>query len=716
MLLPVIALIPFSYAYVSLDLLFSTEQAGVPSRAMVTSLRIGEPEQRFLLMLDFNHSHIEINSCLPKDSRFFDDEQGSTDKVAFEEDGFDDVRGRGIFRMRVQPHCTSEDRLIHERFERNCVFPDRCQGVLGLGRHSPLWEVWQAYTLTLHALHLGHDNFFFKGDDDDDDAGHHDDKRRNLLRCSQSRTERICEFEATLGGIDVLVDFHTDDAYIWVPQHIYALYMAERSLDDVVGAELLFDTKDLEWRMAERRRHNDTVRVDPDDDDDDRAHPLHHHEVRLFREALEHSRKFAGDYSPYFRNSIEHEWYPLVFEPRGRNKGGAVLVVDRDLLVYSPALASSFGGIERSASENIFGSRLVSQETRLLLRPHNWDDNRRVSIGNGILKRYVLHRDLRRHTLLFELRITNEHLTAFETLLATILFTYFVRSLCYSIELMTPLAMCMQRACFACGHTEDAQTYHRRILSHSIYEGLIYVLTIALPFFLALHVRIFFDNVRAAPWLFAYVWTTIGVDGFVLSFCIFYSANAHHMKRPPAGAYCWRSFRVASSRYSASEHLLLLGTLLILLVIRRDALSNVAAALIGLLMVGNGVRHFYHSFRAGLSMRRARTMLANASSGKKSSKAAAASDRRDDLPSWGSNFLWLSILFIEQFSMNLVATTAFVWRFILWPLILSHWLVALLLSLTAVVGLSVVDRYTDRELQDRAKFSSTPSSLPAKAE
>jgi hypothetical protein len=735
-------------AQITLDLAFVTEDgAGVPSRALVTSLRVGEPEARFWMMLDFNSSRIDINSCVASNSRFFDlsaldGESGcASDKVVFEEDGVEELRSRAIFRVAVCQHCAPglfasssaaaasalappppllllpAPPIDNQRFSTNCVFGERCHGVLGLGRHSPLWEVWSAYTLTLHALYLGRSHRFVRLASLDDDDADED----NLLECSHSSSENICEFEASLGGFDVTVDFHTDDSFIWVPRHIYALYMAEKTLNDVAGAQRLFRHGDVERhrsRVLSIRDDDDDggrdvharASISADDDDDDSAHPLPRREVEAFREKLERARERAEDTSTYYRNSLHHEWFPLVFEPRGGST--ATLVLDRELLIHSPGVTSTFGGVERSARESIFArDSFVNAESKMLLQPHSRADNR-VSIGNGVLRRYVLHRDLLRRHMLVEMRVTTEHLSAFETLLGTLLFWFFVASLCDSIELLTPLSMCWQRACRTCPYVESKFASHRRVADHSFFQAGVFLFTlVSVP---ALLVRLtFYVTPGDESLLFTYAWCSVALNGLALLGVILYSISSHHDRRPPAGSYCWRSYRLASARFSTTEHLLLLGVLLLLFVIRvGQRFGNIVSAGVAFVMFANAVRHFYQTVRAGMAMRMVRYAERHEAS------AGGANSQRVDLPSHGADHLWLAFVLLVQLGANVVFTVPFIWQLILWPMIQVHRLVALLLVLGAFCGVVFVDKYVAAEVAAReaaARAAATAAAAAAAA-
>lgn len=705
MLIDLVVLAAVARAYVTLELAHTADGSVVASTALLATLRVGEPEQRYSLMLDFNHSEIEIDACVETQSRFYDVAGSHSDKITFEEDSAHDLRARGVFRASLRQHCSAINASVpplrseHRRFADNCVVAERCQGVLGLGRRSPLWEVWTGYTLSVAALHLGRDHPLFRSVDADADA----DAAKLALRCSHSPSERICEFEATLGGIDVVVDFHTDDSYVWLPHHIYALYMAERSLDDLPGARRLFRDRDLRHHnlindAAESdRSHEHRRAVSADDDDDDDHHPLPRREVRLFHRALADARERAPEHSRYYQRSLRSDWFPLVFEPRADAGHGsdAVIVLDHELLVHVPGSAGSYGGVERSALETFVGrGAAVAHETRLLLRPHTWapigDDARpRVSIGNGVLRRFVLHRDLLRGHLLLEPHVVNEHLSALETAFATLLFTLFVRSLAHSIELLTPLALCMQRACPGCAHTERTERHHRRIETHSVWEAVLYFLSLGVAVAMAIRLTELLDDASS---LLAYAWTALALNGVAWSAALFYSALADRDRRPAAGAYCWRAFRVGAIRYAGAEQTQLLGAFFVLLLLRREVLSSIGAVIMALLLAGNGARHLYHALRANYALAQQRH-IGGGSGG-------------PDLPSKSSDLLWVGFICVVLLGCDVVATVWVGWRLVLWPLLQSNSVIALFYAATLLIALKMVDRYSAAELEERRKKTS----------
>jgi hypothetical protein len=186
--------------FATLDLTFSGDSS-IPSRALVTTARFGTPEQRYRLLLDFNHSGMAINSCHRDKSRTFDTaaRNMSSDLVLFEEEEFMRPEPRDFFRTPMRDQCDGAHDMP-QRFYDVCQGTDAgsgCVGIIGLSPLSSVWEVWTAFTLSMEALHLGRRNPFFhqppptlssnvpEEEDDDDD----EDDERNARKHSRRRLQ-----------------------------------------------------------------------------------------------------------------------------------------------------------------------------------------------------------------------------------------------------------------------------------------------------------------------------------------------------------------------------------------------------------------------------------------------------------------------------------------------------------------------------------------------
>lgn len=202
----------------------------------------------------------------------------------------------------------------------------------------------------------------------------------------------------------------------------------------------------------------------------------------------------------------------------------------------------------------------------------------------------------------------------------------------------------------------------------------------------------FFVEPAHDPWLYGYAWSAYAINALVLLFNLLYSRIAASGYRPPAGSYCWRSFRVYSSRLSTSEHLLLLGILLVLFVLRRDSFGSLVSMFVSLGMVANASRHVYQSIRAGYTMSMLRSR-------------PDSTTRSRDLPAESASLWWLLFFVIVQLLTNLVFTIPFVWHFVLLPLIWSRRLVVLAIAVCVLAGVLVVDKFSNAELKRRTEIA-----------
>lgn len=661
--------------YVSLDLAFSADSATVPSRALLAHLRVGIPEQRYGLMLDFNESRVEIDQCLRSTSRTFNVASSATsDVVLFEEEEFMDPELRDYFRLSVVEHC-GVARSMSERFYDNCL-SERCNGIIGLSSLSSVWEIWTAFTLSLESLHLGRSNPFFRSPPSPSKQKQNKDYEHVVVDCRRTAREGICEFDATIGGIDVVVDFHTHDSYIYVPQRIYALYMAGVSLENVHGSKRLFFNETGDGNDNKKRKRSasgENVFVTPPKE-----------QRRRFQERLEASRHNYAEHSIYYQNSLHRftmsQWLPLVVEI---DKHGA-LVLDSDLLVHSPSYANSYAGTERSASEHFFGESAGLQST-VLLKPQSDPKSNRVSIGNGLLRRYTLHVDVLRKTMFIEPRVIVEHLTSLELIAVTLLFLFFLRSVCYSLEILAPLSLCVERRCPGCSQLENTDKQHRRVSSHSMREAAFFLLALVVPLVALLRLPVFVPYSSQFVHFYIWAWTTLGVNGLCLLTNLFYSATVARGQRPASGSYCWRSFRVVLSRAACSEQLALLGIFCLTVILRREALATQIGSVVGCITLANATRHIYQSLRFSVSVTAAR---------------GVASVRSHDVPKHKDDKMWGFFVLLVLVFLNWLASVGLFSVSVFYPIsTFSRVVPTFLVSLSLVAGVWIVHQYSDAEMQ-----------------
>lgn len=653
--------------YVTLDLGFSADGATVPSRALIAQMRVGIPEERYGLMLDFNETRIEIDKCLREHSRTFNVAGAGTDVVLFEEEEFMDPELRDYFRMPVVEYC-GVPHSMKSLYYDNCL-SERCSGIIGLSPLSGVWEIWRAYTLSLESLHLGRRNPFFHSPPSRSSVDAVVADNHVVVDCRRDVAAGLCEFNATIGGIDVVVDFHTHDSYIYVPRQIYALYMSEVSLAEIHGSKkLVFDDN---GQPADRRKRNT---------DDAR---------RQFHAKLAEARDKIADRSTYYRNSLHRftmsQWLPMVVEIKGSE--GDALVLDSDLLIHSPSWANSYAGAERSASEHFFGESSGLQSTVLLkTNPDNPNSNR-VSIGNGLLRRYTLHVDRLESRMLIEERVIVEHLTSLELIALTILFTFYVRSVCYSDELLAPLALCVERRCRGCEQLESTTNQHRRASSHSFRESLLFLLVVVVPPIALVRLPVFVPHDWRYASFYIWAWTTLIVNAFCLLANLWYSVSAAHGNRPASGSYCWRSFRIVLSRAACSEQLCLLGVFCLEVILRRESLGTSIGAVIGCIAIANATRHLYQVARFRISIMIARSVFKRSSGTK-------------DYPTQPDDLIWAAFVTLVLLLLNFVATTLLFAYKVFYPVTtFSASLSILFVALSICAGFWIVHQYADAEMR-----------------
>lgn len=673
--------------FVSLELGFSADSASVPSRSLVTFLRIGIPEQRYGLMLDFNASRIELDHCQRDKSRTFNVAGPANDLVLFEEEEILNPEVRGSFRLAVEEHCGVGHSMVAPHYYDNCL-SERCNGIIGMSPFSGVWEIFLgAYTLSLESLHLGRTNPFFhqppspNSEEIDEDGFDNDD--HVVVECRARAVSGICEFEASIGGIDVVVDFHMHDSYIYVPHRIYALYMSSIDLEDVHGSHKLdFSDSATQKNAASGHRYTkrDSLEIEPivQERDD-------------FHDRLSDAREKIADRSIYYRNSLHRftmsQWLPLVIELRG---GTGALVIDSDLLLHSPSYANSYAGVERSASEHFFSESAVLQQT-ILLKPHPTEPkSNRVSIGNGILRRYTLHVDLLHRSMLIEERVIVEHLTWIEQLVATILFTYFLGLVTFSLELLTPLTLGIGHRKPGTDEIENSDSQHTRISSHSLREAIFFVIILVVPPVVLARLPVFVPHCTRYAFFYVWAWTTLGVNAICLLINLYYSLTVARGNRPAAGTFLWRSFRIGLSRVASAEHLALLGIFCISLILRREGLGTPIGAAVGAITIANGVSQLYLDVRFKLSLH---AII-------EAHRQSPVPVRKVDFPRRSDNKLWAAYVLLVLFLVNTVAPTILFITEVFY--VVTKFSVAssiLIAALSICAGLWVVNQYGAAEMR-----------------
>lgn len=97
----------------------------------------------------------------------------------------------------------------------------RAAGTLGMrARTSPVWRVWTYASFTASAVRFGRSH-------PEHARVRHTDAAANI-QCARSADEQLCEFDAHVHGdarnVTYTVDFHLDDAHIYVPHALFEAY------------------------------------------------------------------------------------------------------------------------------------------------------------------------------------------------------------------------------------------------------------------------------------------------------------------------------------------------------------------------------------------------------------------------------------------------------------------------------------------------------------
>ena len=639
--------------HVTLELQFSADNARVPSRALMAAVSIGVPEHRYNLMLDFNSSVMEIDECMFMRSFTYDIVRNDTDMVLFEEDDLADPQPHGYYRFPVLQHCTDVGGMP-ERFYRSCL-DEKCKGILGLGRYSPMWDIWSAFTLTLDALHLGSTNQYHK----------HSEEYGDVLQCSGSSQEQLCEFEATIGDRTVLVDFHLEDSYVYVPQHIYSLYIAGRDLSGVSGAtRLATGSGHVQRQGAAQNVTAETQRF--------RA-ALTEGAHKLKNEQLQQLSAFSRRSGAAYRGDLP----PLVF--RG-STSDATVVVDEDLLLHVPSSSGSVGGDQYTAASQFFGERSMPAST-LMLKPR---DNNKVSIGNSILRRYTMHKNQLTNTLLLEERLFVEHFSLTELLAALLLYTYFIYSLCHTLHKTVAMGLCLSRQCESCQSELSPYARRRVTTCWKVLPTVFDLLIVAVSVWALVNVLPLLSDDEGGKFK-RWLWLFLIVNGLVALLLMIPSKSPH---TPPDGTFCWRTFRTAVALSSSLESVALVGLMALAAVIRRENLGSLLTSAIVLAYLFNIWRHLLQAFfysRAQLTW-----------------PLVIFPVRIADFPSAVQEILWIVFILCYLAMLNFGLFLFVSLRFVLLPATRSASLTALLLLATLTLSAWVLQSYEIDIMKQRA--------------
>jgi len=357
--------------------------------------------------------------------------------------------------------------------------------------------------------------------------------------------------------------------------------------------------------------------------------------------------------------------------------------LESNLIIY-------YSGVERSASEHFFSESAVLQQT-ILLKPHPTEPkSNRVSIGNGILRRYTLHVDFLHRSMLIEERVIVEHLTWIEQLVATILFTYFLGLVTFSLELLTPLTLGIGHRKPGTDEIENSDSQHTRISSHSLREAIFFVIILVVPPVVLARLPVFVPHCTRYAFFYVWAWTTLGVNAICLLINLYYSLTVARGNRPAAGTFLWRSFRIGLSRVASAEHLALLGIFCISLILRREGLGTPIGAAVGAITIANGVSQLYLDVRFKLSLH---AII-------EAHRQSPVPVRKVDFPRRSDNKLWAAYVLLVLFLVNTVAPTILFITEVFY--VVTKFSVAssiLIAALSICAGLWVVNQYGAAEMR-----------------
>jgi len=689
-------------AFVSLHLDQSSMQT--PSRVFTTFISIGRPEKRYMVVVDFASNEIEMNLCMRDVSYTFNVaaiDNVTSDLILFDEDTLLDPVKRGIYRMPVREHCVSNADPPFAYLP--CLMLPKCAGVIGIGPRSPLWIKWSAVTLTHNSLHLGQTNPLRQTEKPD--------KIICNVPDTSDEEERLCQFNATLAGRRVLVDFHSHDSFIYVPADIYRYYTEERNLYGFTNTQ-----KRSALRLSHKRQTLlDALRAN-------HSHEIHRQNAThaQFIERVRVERQLALQHSAYYRGTHEvtdlAAWPPLVLMPLSSSvvTGGSptsnIVVLEYDLLVFSPLYSGTYGKRARSSAMMPFADYMDSTKT-LLLRPFaNATITDRVSLGNVFFRHYKVHRDHVRNTLEIAERFTCDNLSDVEVLGGLFLYLYFVFSVCRVMWYSVTLTMSLNRRCPICSEPMSPYRVHRLpptfitalgVLADALLVGIVCWSLVHIESFLgAAETSELSENFLAWSWWLA-------LPNILVVLLIMLASPGH--AAPPDGTFCWRTFRWTVARAACSEQCALLGILWMSLILQTDSIGTLLSVLVAAIMFFSAAHHFIHLvlFESNFDtyllwfVRRALPVSMQPSN----IQFSAPIPHTGNFPDANANVVWFAFSLLILLMLNLVFSTFVMLRYIVWPTLDSVPMTVLVYAFALLSAVWLLDTY-ERETIRRTKFSS----------
>lgn len=705
-----------------ISMLLEQSSTTSPSRLLTTYISIGRPEKRYLVVVDFERNEIDLNLCMRERSYTFDVtelDNRTSDIVLFVDDTLVEPVKRGIYRLPIREHCASDEPFTY----LPCLTLDKCAGVLGLGPLSPLWIKWSSVTIAHNALHFGESN------------PRREARKDERIRCAGALDERLCQFPATLAGRNVTVDFHSNDSYIYVPADIYRYYAEERNLYGFTNAQrraaLRVDARRQKLIDALHNHDNTTTHL-----------ARHRNMTRAaFSERLRADHEVALAHSTYYRSTHDvtdlAEWPPLVLLPlsvrRLRNASHHhhhhrrqhdndddedagthnLVVLEYDLLVFSPLFSGTYGRRARSSSTLPFAGMMDSTRT-LMLRPFaDASITDRVSLGNVFFRHYRIYKDVVHNTLEITERFSCDNLSDVEVLGGLYLYAYFIFSVCRVMWYSVTLTMSLNRRCPVCNEAMSPYAPHRVPPSFLVLLGIAGdALLIGISVWSLVHIEAFLREAAAemselAVNFVTWSWLMAAPNILVVLFVLIGTPGQH---APPDGTFCWRTFRWTIAKAACSEQVALLGLLWMSLILQTDTLGTSLSVFIAALLFFSASHHFVHlvlfeqDFGTTL-LHFVRRVSPQSIVSRPAPISVPFRPHTGSFPDADVNTVWFAFSLLLLFLLNVVFTTVILLRYIVLPAVSeSPWMACLLYAFAFLAAMWLLDTY-EREAVRKTQFS-----------
>jgi hypothetical protein len=647
--------------YVTLAIETGNEKAA--SHILTTVLVIGKPEKRYRMLIDFSLNEILMKSCLHLRSYTFDVSSNDTsDIVTFSSDSLLDPVTRGVERFPITERCSQEEFPVVE-----CLQSDSCDGVLGLGPESPVWVKWSTATITRNALHLGYNN-----------------PRRLVpkdekLQCDDN--SYLCSFNAVFAGRRVTVDFNAKDSFTRIPADIYKRYTEERNLYGFTNGQ---KRSALQLSVARERARiaGSTVELDPSQGESGAKSRI------LFAERLENERQLALQYSSYYRATHEitdrAAWPPLVLLPllEQTSSTSNIIVLDHDIIVYSPLYSGSYGKRSRVASSVPFAEYSNTLMTLMLRAHENESLTDHVSLGNNFFLRYNVRRDYVNNTIEIVEKFQTENLANVEVVGGLYLFVYFIFSMFRMMSYSTTLSVTLNRRCPSCGEANDPYSRHKlptTLISILAVTFDVLMLLISSWFLLQVESLLADSVVPGAAAFSTWSWILF-VPNAIVILAMVISAPGH--KSPSDGTFCWRTFRITITYAACSEQIALLGLLWMTIILHSDTLGTTLSVFVAAAMLFSAAHHISHVF---LFEQAFGTHLLTYIRLHPATKRA--------FPTLRANAVWLLFVLLVLFILNIVLAHTIMLSYIVLPVLNSSVMSMVIYGIAVLLAFHLLEVY-----------------------